>query len=98
MVRGESDFLPSASPSASLRIMDCHDATIYVLAPLQYVLISGCSDSTIVVGAVGSILRVDRCDKGTIIAAGRRVVASSCHDCTFHLGVTHRPILMGDNR
>jgi hypothetical protein len=93
VVRGETDV-----PGGCLRITDCHDTVVYALAPLQYVYISGCSDCTIVVGAVGRILRADKCDKVTIIAAGNRMLVSSCHDCSLFLGVLRPPLLMGDNR
>lgn len=58
VVRGEGDF-----PSSTLRVLNCHDAVVYALAPLQYCLISACSDCVVVVGAVGRALRVERCER-----------------------------------
>ena len=58
VVRGEEDF-----PAGRLRILDCHDAVVYALAPLQYCLLTACSDCVVVLGAVGRVLRVERCER-----------------------------------
>jgi hypothetical protein len=58
IVRGEDDF-----PSGSTRVLDCHDAVIYCLAPLQHCMVSCCSDCVVVLGAVGNSLRVERCER-----------------------------------
>lgn len=89
---------PGAFPSGSVRILDCHDATIYALAPLQCVSVSCCSDCTVVVGAVGKLLRVERCMRVQLIAATRRIYVNASHDCIFYLGVNEQPVLLGDNR
>lgn len=44
VLRGESDVSGS-----SLAIVGCHEASVYVLAPLKHVLVSCCVDCTIVV-------------------------------------------------
>lgn len=44
VLRGESDVAGS-----SLAIVGCHEASVYVLAPLKHVLVSCCVDCTIVV-------------------------------------------------
>ncbi|PRW18405.1 TBCC domain-containing 1 isoform A [Chlorella sorokiniana] len=93
VARGEDDF-----PSARLRILDCHDAVVYALAPLQYALITACSDCVVVLGAVGRCLRVERCERVQVICASRCVVVNTCHDCIFYLGVNQAPLLLGDNR
>ncbi|PNW78930.1 hypothetical protein CHLRE_09g394880v5 [Chlamydomonas reinhardtii] len=93
VVRGESDL-----PHGDVRVTDCHEAVIYLLAPLQAAFISACSDCTIVVGAVGRMLRVERCDKVTVIAATSRLLVSSCHECVFNVGTPRPPCLIGDNR
>ncbi|RVW30757.1 TBCC domain-containing protein 1 [Vitis vinifera] len=38
---------------SSLKVLNCHDSVIYILAPLRFATIYGCSDATIVLGAVG---------------------------------------------
>lgn len=58
VVRGEGEL-----PTGEVRITDCHDSVVYILAPLQSALLSGCSDCTIVLGAVGAMLRMERCDR-----------------------------------
>ncbi|KAG2495859.1 hypothetical protein HYH03_006097 [Edaphochlamys debaryana] len=93
VVRGEGDL-----PHGDVRITDCHEAVIYILAPLQAAFISGCSDCTILVGAVGRVLRVERCDKVQVIAATNRLLVASCHECSFALGTPRPPCLVGDNR
>ncbi|KAJ9517478.1 hypothetical protein QJQ45_024956 [Haematococcus lacustris] len=93
IVRGEADV-----PGGVLRITDCHDSVLYILTPLQAVLVSGCSDCTVVVGAAGRIVRLDRCDKVQLTAAAARVLVSSCHDCTLHLATPRPPLLVGDCR
>ncbi len=93
VARGEDEF-----PVGIVRISDCHDTAIYVLAPLQYASISCCSDCTIVVGAVGRLLRVEQCERVSVIATGKRICIAGCHDCIFYLGVNHHPLLLGDNR
>lgn len=93
VVRGEADL-----PGGEVRITDCHDSMIYILAPIQAALVSGCSDCTFVLGAVGRIVRVERCDKVQVIAATNRLLVSSCHECSFNVGVPRPPCLFGDNR
>ncbi|GLC35188.1 hypothetical protein PLESTB_000564000 [Pleodorina starrii] len=93
VVRGEGDL-----PHGDVRISDCHEAVIYLLAPLQAAFISGCSDCTVVVGAVGRLLRVERCDKVQVIAAANRLLIASCHECSFNVGTPRPPALIGDNR
>ena len=51
-----------------------------------------------VVGAVARMLRVERCERLTLIAASVRLCISTCHECTFYLGVNRPPLLVGDNR
>lgn len=46
-----------------MQVLDCHDAVVYCLAPLQYALISACTDCVVVLGAVGRALRVERCER-----------------------------------
>lgn len=41
---------------SSLKVLNCHDSVIYILAPLRYATIYGCSDATIVLGAVGKVM------------------------------------------
>ncbi|XP_059462167.1 uncharacterized protein LOC132191244 isoform X2 [Corylus avellana] len=40
---------------SSVKVLNCHDSVIYVLAPLRYATIYGSSDTTIVLGAVGKV-------------------------------------------
>lgn len=83
--------------NSSLKVINCHDTVIYVLAPLRYATIYGCSDATIVLGAVGKALRVEHCERVHVISAAKRVCIASCRECVFFLGVSQRPLMVGDN-
>ncbi|KAG2612862.1 hypothetical protein PVAP13_4KG311300 [Panicum virgatum] len=39
----------------SIKVLNCHDSVIYILAPLKYATVYGCSDTTIVLGAIGKV-------------------------------------------
>ncbi|TVU32923.1 hypothetical protein EJB05_24688 [Eragrostis curvula] len=39
----------------SVKVLNCHDTVIYVLAPVKYATVYGCSDATVVLGAVGKV-------------------------------------------
>ncbi|XP_077211240.1 uncharacterized protein LOC143846632 isoform X2 [Tasmannia lanceolata] len=39
----------------SVKVINCHDSVIYILAPLKYATVYGCSDATIVLGAIGKV-------------------------------------------
>ncbi|MBA0759852.1 hypothetical protein Gotri_022669, partial [Gossypium trilobum] len=57
----KSSYVKQASDlkSSSVKVINCHDSTIYILAPLRYAIIYGCSDATIVLGAVGKVYHKD---------------------------------------
>ncbi|KAK9671557.1 hypothetical protein RND81_12G038800 [Saponaria officinalis] len=82
---------------SSLKVLNCHESVIYVLAPLKYATIYGCSDTTIVIGAVGKALRVEHCERVHVIVAAKRVCIANCRECIFYLGVNQRPLIVGDN-
>lgn len=82
---------------SSLKVLNCHDSVIYVLAPLRYATIYGCSDATIVLGAVGKTIRIEHCERVHVIAAAKRVCIANCRECVFFLGVNQRPLIVGDN-
>lgn len=92
-VRGVDDL-----GSGRVRVLDCHDAVIYCLAPLQYVTVSCCSDCVVVVGAVGRALRLERCERVQVVAATASAAVNTCHDCILYLGTNRPPVLLGDNR
>ena len=93
-LRGQSDM----ARQSGIRILDCHDAIVYCLAPLQYTTISCCTDCIIVLGAVGSAVRLERCERVQVVVAAQRVVINTCHDCILYLAVNRPPLLLGDNR
>ncbi|CAO2822159.1 unnamed protein product [Amaranthus hypochondriacus] len=94
----KSSFVKQAAEvGSSLKVLNCHDSVIYVLAPLRYATIYGCSDATIVLGAVGKALRVEHCERVHVISAAKRICIANCRECVFFLGVNQRPLIVGDN-
>lgn len=81
----------------SVKVLNCHDSVIYILAPLRYALIYGCSESTIVLGAIGKALKVEHCERVQIITAAKRICIANCRECVFFLGVNQQPLIIGDN-
>ncbi|KAK9290641.1 hypothetical protein L1049_008814 [Liquidambar formosana] len=95
----KSSFVKQASDlkGSSVKVLNCHDSVIYILAPLRYATIYGCSDATIVVGAVGKAVRVEHCERVHVITAAKRICIANCRECMFFLGVNQRPLIVGDN-
>ncbi|XP_027069333.1 TBCC domain-containing protein 1-like [Coffea eugenioides] len=81
----------------SLKVINCHESVIYILAPLRYATVYGCSDATIVLGAVGKAVRVEHCERVHVIAAAKRICIANCRECVFFLGVNQQPLIVGDN-
>ncbi|GLJ06893.1 hypothetical protein SUGI_0051590 [Cryptomeria japonica] len=88
---------PSDIEASSIKVLNCHDSVIYILAPLSYATVNGCSDATIVLGAVGKAVRVEHCERVNVIAATMQAFISNCRECIFFLGVNKRPIISGNN-
>ncbi|XVE96066.1 hypothetical protein REPUB_Repub02eG0189500 [Reevesia pubescens] len=95
----KSSYVKQASDlkNSSVKVINCHDSVIYILAPLRYATIYGCSDATIVLGAVGKAVRVEHCERVHVIVAAKRVCIANCRECVFFLGVNQRPLIVGDN-
>ncbi|KAJ6845208.1 TBCC domain-containing protein 1-like [Iris pallida] len=81
----------------SIKVLNCHESVIYILAPLSYATVYGCSDVTVVLGAVGKAVRVEHCERVQVITAARRICIANCRECLFFLGVNQRPLIIGDN-
>ncbi|XP_051149938.1 uncharacterized protein LOC127264444 [Andrographis paniculata] len=81
----------------SVKVVNCHESVIYILAPLKYATVYGCSDATIVLGAVGKAVRFEHCERVHLITAAKRICIANCRECLFFLGVNHRPLIVGDN-
>ncbi|KAK1315178.1 hypothetical protein QJS10_CPA06g01751 [Acorus calamus] len=82
---------------SSVKVVNCHDSVVYILAPLRYATIYGCSDATIVLGAIGKAVRVEHCERVQVITAAKRICIANCRECVFFLGVNQRPLILGDN-
>ncbi|XP_059668489.1 uncharacterized protein LOC132313638 isoform X1 [Cornus florida] len=95
----KSSYLKQASDlnCSSLKVVNCHDSVIYILAPLRYATIYGCSDATVVLGAVGKAVRVEHCERVHVVTAAKRICIANCRECVFFLGVNQRPLVVGDN-
>ncbi|KAJ0987079.1 hypothetical protein J5N97_005435 [Dioscorea zingiberensis] len=81
----------------SLKVLNCHDSVIYILAPLRYATVYGCSDTTIVLGAIGKAVRIEHCERVQVITAAKRICIANCRECIFFLGVNQQPLIVGDN-
>ncbi|XP_068642788.1 uncharacterized protein [Aristolochia californica] len=81
----------------SVKVINCHDSVIYILAPLRYATVYGCSDATIVLGAIGQSVKVEHCERVQVITATKRICIANCRECVFFLGVNQRPLILGDN-
>ncbi|XP_027068060.1 uncharacterized protein [Coffea arabica] len=95
----KSSYVKHASDlkGTSLKVINCHESVIYILAPLRYATVYGCSDATIVLGAVGKAVRVEHCERVHVIAAAKRICIANCRECVFFLGVNQQPLIVGDN-
>ncbi|KAJ4969925.1 hypothetical protein NE237_003024 [Protea cynaroides] len=82
---------------SSVKVLNCHDSVIYILAPLRFATVYGCSDATIVLGAVGKAVRVEHCERVQVIVAAKRIYIANCRECVFFLGVNQQPLILGDN-
>ncbi|XP_019421404.1 PREDICTED: TBCC domain-containing protein 1-like isoform X2 [Lupinus angustifolius] len=53
----KSSYVKHASDikGSSIKVLNCQESAIYILAPLRYATVYGCSDATIVLGAVGKV-------------------------------------------
>ncbi|CAN0120917.1 unnamed protein product, partial [Phaeothamnion confervicola] len=81
-----------------LQINHCHEAYLYVLAPVRFATVMGCSDCTIVVGAVAGVVRVIECERIQLVTCCRRISVGNCLDCVFSVFCASNPVLSGDNR
>ncbi|KAL3533893.1 hypothetical protein ACH5RR_007414 [Cinchona calisaya] len=95
----KSSYVKHASDlkGTSIKVINCHESVIYVLAPLRYATVYGCSDATIVLGAVGKAVRVEHCERVHVVAAAKRICIANCRECVFFLGVNQQPLIVGDN-
>ncbi|XP_071737524.1 uncharacterized protein [Rutidosis leptorrhynchoides] len=83
--------------SSFVKVINCHESVIYLLAPMKYVTIYGCSDATIVLGPVGKAVRIEHCERVHVISAAKRICIANCRECVFFLGVNQQPLIVGDN-
>ncbi|KAL3841217.1 hypothetical protein ACJIZ3_025808 [Penstemon smallii] len=95
----KSSYVKQASElkGTTVKVVNCHESAIYILAPLRYATIYGCSDATIVLGAVGKAVRVEHCERVHLITAAKRICIANCRECVFFLGVNQQPLIVGDN-
>ncbi|ESW34292.1 hypothetical protein PHAVU_001G140300 [Phaseolus vulgaris] len=82
---------------STVKVLNCHESAIYILAPLRYATVYGCSDATIVLGAVGKAVRVEHCERVHVIVAAKHICIANCRECVFFLGVNRQPLIVGDN-
>lgn len=94
VIRGEEEI----GPAESVRIVDCHDSVIYILAPLKWAQVVSCTNSIVVLGAVGQSLRIEYSERLQVVAVTSHTVINTCHDCIVYTASNRPPLIVGDNR
>lgn len=92
VLKNESDIR-----GESVKVSNCHDSAVYVLAPMKYASVYGCSDSIIVLGAVEKVVKIEHCERVQLIVCSRRICITNCRECLFNLAVNQRPLILGEN-
>jgi len=92
VLKGESNI-----ENGVIRVSHCHDAVVYVLAPLRYASIFGCTDCIVVLGATGKAVKVEHCERVQLLAPCARIRIANCRECVFYLGTNQNPLVLGDN-
>ena len=94
VIRGQEEI----GDAESVRVLDCHDSVIYILAPLKWCQLVSCTNSIVVFGAVGQSLRVEYCERLQVVAVTSHTVINTCHDCIIYAASNRPPLIVGDNR
>lgn len=92
VMKNESDI-----HGESVKVSNCHDSVVYILAPMKYASVYGCSDSIIVLGAVEKVVRIEHCERVQLIVCSVRLCITNCRECLFNLAVNQRPLILGEN-
>ncbi|KAF0914206.1 hypothetical protein E2562_027614 [Oryza meyeriana var. granulata] len=75
----------------SIKVLNCHDSVIYILASVKYATVYGCSDTTIVLGAVGKLQEISA--SSTVCKGNEHLALFSLHSLvlisTFKLVYLH---------
>ena len=73
VIRGEEEI----AGAESVRIVDCHDSVIYILAPLKWAQVVSCTNSIVVLGAVGQSLRIEYSERLQVVAVSSHTVINT---------------------
>ncbi|KAA8491500.1 TBCC domain-containing protein 1 [Porphyridium purpureum] len=95
LVRAGTETLPIRGKD--LRISNCNQCYIYLVAPLSRVSIVGCVECTVFIAGACS-LSVIGCGRVTVIGSAMRVRITNAMDSVFHIATNNRLIMTGDNR
>eukprot|EP01065_Artemidia_motanka_P024518 TRINITY_DN29325_c0_g1_i1.p1 TRINITY_DN29325_c0_g1~~TRINITY_DN29325_c0_g1_i1.p1 ORF type:complete len:536 (+),score=76.20 TRINITY_DN29325_c0_g1_i1:117-1724(+) len=68
----------------TVQISCCHQANIYILAPLKNVSIVGCTNTNVVLGAVQGVVTVEHCEKVRIVCAARQLRICKTQDSRIY--------------
>ena len=85
-------------PGGSVRLCDCSDVTLYLLAPVGVVSLLGCSDCTLVLGGVGRCLRMEGCVRCNVTVAARCVQLRGVAGGVLHMALGRPLLVLGDTR
>eukprot|EP00250_Pteridium_aquilinum_P001261 c11471_g2_i1 orf=210-1556(+) len=81
----------------SVKVTNCHDSAVYILAPMKYASVHGCSDSIIVLGPVEKVVQIEHCERVQLTVSSVRICISYCRECVFYLAVNQKPLILGEN-
>eukprot|EP00756_Hemistasia_phaeocysticola_P044610 Hpha_TRINITY_DN18407_c0_g1::TRINITY_DN18407_c0_g1_i1::g.165325::m.165325/K16810/TBCCD1; TBCC domain-containing protein 1 len=82
----------------SVQICCCHQANIYILAPVKNVAICGCTNTNIVLGAVQGAVTIEHCEKVRVVCAARQLRLFETQDARIYACVNTRVQAFGGNR
>ncbi|MCL7031051.1 hypothetical protein MKW94_028303, partial [Papaver nudicaule] len=90
-----SDY--SDPKGSSIKVLNCHDSVIYILAPLQYATLYRCFHAINVLKKIGKDVRVEHRDRVHVISSTKQICVTNHCECVFFLVVHQRPVFLGDN-
>eukprot|EP01117_Protostelium_nocturnum_P009444 TRINITY_DN3369_c0_g1_i1.p1 TRINITY_DN3369_c0_g1~~TRINITY_DN3369_c0_g1_i1.p1 ORF type:complete len:590 (+),score=192.80 TRINITY_DN3369_c0_g1_i1:72-1841(+) len=80
--------------SPNVKIENCHQSQIYLLAQTEYVSISNCTSCTIVIGTCDRVIHLHNCSDLKLVTVTKGIRASSSSNCTFYLCTATCPVIL----
>ncbi|OHT01513.1 hypothetical protein TRFO_31601 [Tritrichomonas foetus] len=76
----------------ALEISNCTKSFIYIMKPMQTIIVKHCADTTIFI-LQSNLLTVDFCENLRITVYANNIQVSKSHDLNLYLYVTNQPII-----